>query len=294
MSRKRRSVENRPRISGVIPAMMVTLVITACATNTESQLKPLDKVLTGVPNPAMQEKWRSADAAGTLPPIDAIPAVKQGVTQRRPVLLQVAATEPQPPIIPPQTIATVQPFSRTPVVDYYGAFQITSHTPGVLIGTLKDRAEPLALYYKLPGKTQLIDLKEQTALNLLLSDDVVDTALQRRIVLRTAQGTTPFVFIAEGSPQLYTQTIEALKLTIEQLPFDEAPKGDERYPPVKLTYGADTLTLKPGEHGKLGEGERAVEAYLLESLAVGTQRALLREGQPYYVSVMLYRAIARE
>lgn len=290
MSRMHRSVESWPRISRMIPAAIATLAISACASTTEPPLKPLDKVLAGVPNPAMQEKWRSADAAGKLPPIDAIPTVKQGVTQRRPVMLQVAATEPQRPAIPPQTVATVQPFSRTPVVDYVGTFQVTSHKPGVLIGTLKDRAEPLALYYKLPGKTQLVDIKEQTALNLLLRDDVVDTALQRRVVLHTGQGTTPFVFIAEGSPQPYKQMIEVLQLTIEQLPFDEAPKGEERYPPVKLTYGADTLTLKPGERGNLGEGERAVEAYLLESLAVGTQRALLREGQPYYVNVMLYRA----
>jgi hypothetical protein len=278
------------RFSGVGLVAVSSLVLSACAVTTESQLKPIDKVLTGVPDPAMKERWRNADAAGALPPINAVPAAKQPVALRRPVWVQVAAAEPSRPVIAAQAIVAAQPFSRVPVTQYDGAFQITSHRPGVLIGTLKDRTEPLELYYRLPRQKQLLDIKEKIVLNLKLRDEVVDTALQRRVILHTAQGTTPFVFIAEGSQQPYRQTIEELKLTVEQLPADEAPKEVAQHPFVKLTYGDASLTLKPGERGKLGEGERALEAYLLESLAIEPQLTLLREGQPYYVNVILYRA----
>ncbi|MGC2167100.1 MAG: hypothetical protein WA632_13930 [Gallionella sp.] len=287
MSRMRNSARSLISIDSHISALLAALAVASCANTAAQQLKPIDKVLAGVSNPAMQEKWHSAEAAGTLPPIDAIPAVSSPLAVRRPVMLQVVATAPQRPLVQPQTVATVLPFSSSPVVHYAGAFQVTSHTPGVLIGVLNDRAAPLELYYKLPGDLGVAKIKEQTSLNLLLRDEVLDAALQRRVVLYDERGIAPFALIAEGSRQRFKQTIEPLQLTIEQLAGGEARKGGERYLPVKISYGNDVLTLKPGERGKIGAGGHAVEAYVIESLSV--DGAMLREGQPYYINVMLYR-----
>ncbi len=287
MSRLFKEVPGLTPIGRAIPAVLIALAVASCANTAAQQVKPIDTVLAGVSDPAMREKWRSAEAAGTLPPLAAIPAVISPLSVRRPVVLQVAAIEPQRPIVQPQTIATVQLFSTGPVSQYVGPFRVTSQKPGVLIGMLNDRDAPLELYYKMPDTLDVAAIKENTTLNLMLRDDVMDTALQRRVVLYDERGIAPFALIAEGSRQPYRQTFEALKLTIEQLPKGEARTGGEHYLPVKFSYGGDVLTLKPGQRGKLGKGDRAVEAYVLESVSI--ENAQLREGQPYYVNVMLYK-----
>jgi hypothetical protein len=278
--------ESSPMIRPVIPALLLALAAASCASPTVRQAKPLDRILAGVSDPAMQDRWRKADAAGTLPRIDAIPEPASPLAVRRPVALQVATIEAQRPTIQAGVVATVRPFSTSPVTNYSGTFKVTSNEPGVLIGTLNERDAPLELHYKLPDPRGFAAIKAQTTLNLILRDEVADTALQRRVILYDDQGINPFASFAEGSRKPYSQTIDALQLTIEQLTQGVMHEGGERYLPVRFSYRGKVLTLKPGERGRLGKGSRSLEAYVLDSLEV--ENALLREGQPYYINVVLY------
>ena len=157
------------------------------------------------------------------------------------------------------------------------------HEPGLLIGTLPQREEPVELHYKLPGERLQLAISESAKLQIIIRDEVVDSALQRRIILHTEEGTTPFVYIAEGSDQPYRLTIDGLKLVIEQ-------QRGEGNPPIVVKYAGSTVTLKQGERRRLGRGARAVEIFLLTSIAMSRQQSLLQEGQPFYVSLFLYRA----
>jgi hypothetical protein len=264
--------------------LIAWFVAIGCSTAPEKKLEPIDEMLLGVEDPKMQERWRRAEAEGTLPPIEAIAAPKQYVAQREPVVIKEPTARKRRPVIPLETVAGAQPFSVKPIAQYDGMVRITGHKPGVLIGVLQKNEESLELYYKLPDKRRQLAIKEQSRLRLSFRDEVVDSALQRRIILSTEEKTTPFVFIAEGSREPYKQTIDDLKLVIEQ------ERGEGENPPVRVTYAGDTVTLKPGDRRKLGEGERAVEVYLIDSIAMDPMRAMLLEGQPFYINIMLYRA----
>lgn len=60
-------------------------------------------------------------------------------------------------------------------------------------------------------------------------------------------------------------------------------------PPVEITYGGNSVTLNQGERQSLGDGAQAIEVYLLSSFAMDPRRAMLQEGQPFYVNLILYR-----
>lgn len=101
--------------------------------------------------------------------------------------------------------------------------------------------------------------------------------------MRTEQGTTPFISVAEGSDTPYRLVVEALNLTVDQL----EERGDG-HPPIKITYGDKTVTLKEGERSHIGESEHAVDVYLRESIAMSPKKAVLQEGQPFYIALMIY------
>lgn len=259
-------------------------LLTACASPGASRLSSLDQVLAGVPNADMQQRWRQAEAEGRLPPLQAIPVPRQGIEQRHRSVVAEPAREPIRPVIPARTVATVLPFSRMPVESYDGPYQIVSIKPGVIVGNLVHQEHPYELHYKLPGEVQQLAIAEPVEVTLSVRDEVVDSALQRRVVLSTRTGEVPLALIAEGSNAPYRLIMDAPDLSIEQVDVDEKTGVAG----LKVSYDGDSITLKPGGRGQVGR-ERPLAVYVLESSAMPRQRAMLQEGQPYYVNVMLYR-----
>jgi hypothetical protein len=252
----------------------------ACAT----PQRPIDRILAGVPGAPMREAWIQADRKGQLPPIDLVSVPV------RPVSLQAQATVTEPARPPPQAapiqpgaVLDVRPFSLAPMPHYQGPFLVIRQAEGLLVGKLPDRKEPLELRYRLPGKRQQLAADEGTVFRLAFRDEVADSALQRSVVLSSAEGTTPFVYLAEGSATPYRRTFDDLPLSVEQL-----SEGEE--PPVRVTYRDRSVVLKPGGRATLGDGALAVEAFLLESVAGDPRRTRLQEGQPYYVKLVVFRA----
>lgn len=275
-------VSNAGRI--LLKLLFVGVLATGCASAAgQKELKPVDKVLLGVSNPKMKQVWKQAEAKGELPPIEAIPTPKKHLTKREPTVVKEPVAPKRPPIITDKTLAKVEPFSLTPIVKYDGLFQVTKHEPGVLTGRLQQRDEQLELYYKLPGKLRSIPVSKTSELALSLRDEVAESALQRSIVLRNKEGEIQLVYIAEGSDKTYRRTIKSLNLIIEQ---------EEGYgsPPVSITYAGTTITLKEGEKQKVGDGQQTAEVFLITSTAMSPQQAMVREGQPYYVRLIMYKS----
>lgn len=280
-------VTDNPRIiqtaRWLVPTLLAGLLAISCASTQQKEMAPTDRVFTGVHDPQMQMVWKKAEAEGKLPPIAEIPTPKERVSQREPAVIREPKITIRRPLISETTVADAQPFSLKRLERYEGIFEVTQHEPGLLIGRLQQRADLLELYYKIPGERNRIAIVERAKLQLSFRDEVVDSALQRSIVLSTDKGTTPFVYVAEGSNEPYRKTLKQISLAIEQ-------QGKSGNPPVKITYRGQSVTLKQGERRKIGAGESAAEVYLLRSVAIRPQQALLQEGQPFYVTIMMYRA----
>ena len=138
------------------------------------------------------------------------------------------------------------------------------------------------ILYKIPDENNKIAVATGTTLKLRLLDRVEDGALQRNVILYNDSGTTYLIYIAEGDYKPLYKKFDEQNLTIEQ------QRGEEN-PSVKVTFAGDTLTLKQNERKKLGTGDKAIYVYLLESMAVDTRKFMLQEGQPFYVSILLFR-----
>jgi len=269
----------------IIAAAISAAVSSACSISRTHKAVQLDTVLQGVADPAMQQRWKRADAEGKLPPFDALAAPAKTVVRRQPVVMREPVTEPRRPVINAATVATVEPFSRTPIDAYDGPFQVLKHEPGLLVGTTNSSREPLELHYKLPNGARAITLRRDDALVLTLRDQVDDSALQRRVVLRRREGAALLVYLAEGSNTPYRQSISSVHLDIRQ-----RSDGENPHPPVEVTYGGATVVLKPGTHARIGRADRAAEIHLLESSARTKAQTMLGEGQRFYVNLILYAA----
>lgn len=258
--------------------------LNACATNKNQNMKPIDKLTAGIEDKQMRQLWIQAHEEGRLPPIERIPVPDKRVAERRPAKPDKMPPSPTPvrPLIHESVIAEIQPFSPKALHQYKGDFQIVENKPGVLVGRIRDADSLLEFHYKLPTKYKRVPLRERTRLQLNFRDDVRDSALQRRIVLSDKGDIAPFLYIAEGSNEPFYAVVREVGLKIEQ--------GKEiGNPPVKVTYKGDSVVLKQGQRKRMGRGDKAVEIFLRSSVAIDQKKEVLREGQPFYVNLVIYQ-----
>ncbi|MBE9561036.1 MAG: hypothetical protein IMF15_09620 [Proteobacteria bacterium] len=245
-------------------------------------MKPIDKVTVGIEDNEMRQLWVKADSEGKLPPIDKIPVPDKRLSQRIIVAEKIDGQKLNRPSIHESVIADIQPFSTVAITEYKGELQIIENKPGLLIGKIQKLDSQLELYYKLPIKNKVLPLKKKATLQLTLRDDVQDSALQRRIVLSDDGVIAPFVYISEGSNRPYNETIKEIGLKIQQ-------EDKSEHPPVKVTYKNKTVVVKQGERRKIQIGDKTIEVYLVSSVAINLKEQVLREGQPYYVRLVIYQ-----
>lgn len=290
MNKKIRNSLNKPFLKGrkLVKFFVLSSIvsISACATtnvNNSNKMKPIDQITIGIEDKEMRELWVQANNDGRLPPLEEIPIPDQRVSPRRHLVAQDSpVVKPARPLIHEKVIADIQPFSLKRLAQYKGDFQVIDNKPGVLIGKIRDSDTPLEFHYRLPVKSNVVHLRKNSGLQLLFRDDVQDSALWRRIILSDKGKIAPFVYISEGSNKPYVEVIKEIDLKIEQ----EKQTGN---PPVKVTYKDNVVTLKQGERGKIGSGDNAVEVYLRSSVAINQKEQVLREGQPYYVNLVIYQ-----
>jgi hypothetical protein len=282
-----RNTNDTPCRNGIILETIITLAVllcvSACATSTSNKdLKPIDRITIGIEGEDMRELWIKANNEGRLPSISQIPIPVSPVSVRHEITVsEVPVSKPVRPVIHDKVVADIQPFSLETLVQYDGDFQIIDNKPGVLIGKIRDIDNPMEFHYKLPITSRVVRLQKDTRLHLSFRDDVQDSALQRRIILSDKRNIAPFVYISEGSNEPYSVVIKVVDVKIEQ----EQETGN---PPVKVTYKGNVVVVKQGERRKIGSGENAVEVYLRSSVAISQKEQVLREGQPFYVNLVIY------
>ena len=177
----------------------------------------LRPILVAVQDSVMAERWLQAYKTDQLPPLETFPKTEQVVFQRRVRKIgQDSVIIGNPPVLPPELIATVEPFSRSPIGEYRGDYLVTDLFPERISGRLEKVQQPLDIYYRLPNKQQL-PIEKGARLSLTLFEDLVKEGSFVRIVnLSKDSSNTLLLYIADGSNEPYSKTIKELGLTIEE------------------------------------------------------------------------------
>lgn len=272
--------------SGLIHSTLVLAAIacTRVADDSPPRVSSVDQIIDAVPDSAMKQRWRDAEARGQLPSFDSLPAASRGVTTRTPAQVADSPRVPAPPSIQQGVVATVRPFSTRPVAEYVGAYVITSASAAAIRGTLAGRQEPFELHYKLPGGAQLIDIAPNAQYRLRVRDDVDNQSIRRDLILTTADRAPVLVYISDGGMRPYARRFDELPLSITQ----RAP-GRDSVALVTVTLGGASATLRPGERGQLTFGGTPIGVFLESSYWTPSDRVETAEGDAYHVTLMLYR-----
>lgn len=280
-------MRTRPRLTKTWLLLAVALpltVLNACDRGrTAGGPASVDNVVAGIHDPAMRKLWLDAQASNRLPPVDAIPAPEDPVTQRRPVIVKAAPPEAARPLIPEEAVIAVQPFSSKAIDRYSGGFEVLAHDQGIIRGMLREQGTDFEILYKLPTAQKRLKVERSAVLQLTYRDQVIGNALQRRIVLQDLRTKrAPLIAIAEGSRQPYQTVIKDLGLVIRQ-----GAEGEN--PPVTIRYMDQSVTLRQGEQKALGQGENRLNVYLLNSYARGKDQAPVDSPQAYYVNIIMFQ-----
>ena len=265
-------------------ALNVSLLFSGCASSADRRATlDAQKVSATLPPGPSRERWERAEAAGAVPPLSDLPKQPKSAVRVR----QVAQVkEPQRPArrpkIPKEAVADVQEFSTIPISEYRGPFEVTRNSEGLIVGRIRDHEAEVELHYRLPGERQTLPVNRKTQAQLILRSGAEATALQRLVVLHRDRAPV-LIYIAEGSEQPYRRTLEEVQITIEQLPAGDSVAS------VKITRGADSITLKPGESKQLPLPGGPLNIRLIESSARTRQQTLLTEGQQHYVNLIAWQ-----
>lgn len=269
----------------LITAMLLAAAIPSASAESKAATskKMLEQILTGIQDPAMRKLWQDAYDAGTLPALDKVPIPAHPVSQRTPYTIKAVAAEPRRPVIANTTTIDIQPYSSVPRNSYQGNYRILKHEPGLISGKLDDQAEAFEIFYKLPGDVQLSKLKTSATYQLTYTDEVMDSAQQRRIVLFDPETRhIPLAVIAEGANKPYSTTIDETGISIKQ-------HANGPNPPVTISYQGMTVVLRQGEHKQLGKNDKRIRVNLVSSYHQSPGADSLTEGQPYYIKIFIYQ-----
>lgn len=252
----------------------------------------LERILAGIRDQAMRQRWIDADRNGKLPALNKIPLPPRPFTKRGANRLQVAASRPRRPIISDRTIIDVQPYSPTARGHYEGAFLIQSQQVGSIVGSIRGSSrgkmgqeqEPFEILYRLPGHKALQTLATDTPYHLIVHDDVEDSAQQRRIILYDrANKRLALAIIAEGSRTPCKVTVESLALTITQQSSGPSPA-------INIDINGKAVVLKQGQQKDIAIHNEGATVYLVTSYHNMSDSSALIEGQPYYLKIIFFRA----
>jgi hypothetical protein len=250
----------------------------------ERQVQNLDQILAAVPDAAMRERWRAAQAEGRLPPLEMLRL------PTRPVSVRQRAT--LPPDAPPQTtarvpqgaVADVRAIASAPIADYDGTVTLDNVDQGRIVARLPEAARSVRVEvaYKLPQGATLAPPTPQPV-SLFLSESM-PTGSQRQIV-GLSQGRAPLLWrIADGDSKPYARTFAAAQLSVRQ----NAP-GSDGASTVTISYGGRSLTLRPGERSRARDAGGEVEFFLESSYYTPKASVELAEGDPYHVRLIAWR-----
>jgi hypothetical protein len=258
----------------------------------ERTVDNLDDVLAAVPDSAMRERWRAAQSAGQLPPLESLRVPTNPLSTRRPATVDTSRPSPPSMQIPQNAVADARALLTPPLSDYEGGVIVETIEPNRIVARLSDStagAPPqgrIEIHYKLPAGAQLVQLPASAALSLSFHESLEDGSL-RRIIGLMLERTPVLLRVSDGDRQPYARNFPAAQLSVRQ----NAP-GTDSVSTVMITYGGRTLTLRPGDRQRTRDARGELEFFLESSYYTPPARVALSEGDPYHVRLMVYRVRA--
>jgi hypothetical protein len=254
----------------------------------ERQVENLDQILQAVPDNAMRERWRTAQAEGKLPPLELLRLPTQPISLRQRATVPQAGPPPTTASVPQGAVADVRAVATPSVADFDGSVTLDTVEQGRIVARLPEsaRAARVEVAYKLPQGATLAPPASQPV-SLFMSESM-PAGSQRRIV-GFSQNRTPLLWrIADGDSKPYSRTFAVAGLTVRQ----NAP-GKDGVSTVTIAYGGRTLTLRPGERNRARDARGEVEFFLESSYYTPAASVELAEGDPYHVRLIAWRVQAQ-
>lgn len=250
----------------------------------------LAMILERVKGESMRQLWREAYDEERLPDLATFPIRNpdERVSERRrqePVpLTRAGMGDRRRPEIIEEAKADILFFAPTPVFDYQGPFKTIEHLPGRIVGRASGRNEAWEILYKVPDEAGLPQLATGSKLHLIYSLTMVDGSVRERLELKDAAGGLLLFFLSDGDGTPYHRSFDHIPLAVQQ-----KEKNDDGIAPVAVMLRRQSATLKPGQAMRVGSGDDELELYLMVSFYTKKSAAHLEEGNPYYVTLVLYR-----
>jgi hypothetical protein len=255
----------------------------------EERVEDLDEVLAAVPDSAMRARWREAEAAGRLPPLDSLRVPTNPIGTRRPATVDTMRQPPPNVQIPQGAVADVRAVVTPAIIDYEGPATIEEVGATSIILRLADTVAGAAtqarmeIHYKLPAGARLVQLPASAAVSLSFHESVEDGS-QRKIIAIAQERAPVLMRVSDGDRTSYARAFRAAGLSARQ----NAP-GADSISTVTFTYAGRALTLRPGERQRTRDAGGEVEIFLESSYYTLPAGVMLAEGDPYHVRFMVYR-----
>ena len=284
------AIVRAPRSVVQVVVLAVSIISIGCRAQEPAvrQVQNLDEVLAAVPDAAMRERWRAAQAEGRLPPLESLRLPTQTVAVRQRATVPAATAPPQTTARVPQgAVADVRAIANPPVANYDGNVTLDSVDRERIVARLPDGAQAarVEVAYKLPDGATLATPTQQPV-SLLLSESIASGS-QRRIV-GFSQERAPLLWrISDGDRKPYARTFAAAQLSVRQ----NAP-GADGVSTVTISYGGRQIMLRPGERNRARDARGEIEFFLETSYYTAPASVELSEGDPYHVRLVAWRVQA--
>lgn len=279
-------------VATCLSLVLCAALVSSCrpAEPAERRVEDLEDVLAAVPDSAMRERWREAQDAGRLPPLDSLRVPTNPIATRTPATVDTTRQVPPSVQIPQGAVADARAAVTPPISDYEGPATLEEVGATSMILRLTDTAaagaatQPrMEIHYTLPTGARLAQLPASASVSLIFHESV-ESGSQRRIIAVAQERAPVLVRVSDGSQTPYARTFRGAQLSVRQ----NAPDADS-ISTVTITYAGRALTLRPGERQRTRDARGDVEIFLESSYYTPAARVQLAEGDPYHVRFMVYR-----
>jgi len=283
--------ESKLGASCLLPALFAaSLASCRPAEPAERRVEDLEEVLAAVPDSAMRERWREAQEAGRLPPLDSLRVPTNPIGTRTAATVDTTRQAPPSVQIPQGAVADARAAVTPAITDYEGPAILEEVGAASMTLRLTDTTaagaatQPrMEIHYTLPTGARLAQLPASAPVSLTFHESV-ESGSQRRIIAVTEERAAVLMRVSDGNRTPYARTFRGAQLSVRQ----NAP-GADSISTVTITYAGRALTMRPGERQRTRDARGEVEIFLESSYYTPEERVQLAEGDPYHVRFMVYR-----
>jgi hypothetical protein len=134
------------------------------------------------------------------------------------------------------------------------------------------------------ANAQPLAIRASDSLTLTLRDEVVDGSMRQLVHLRAARDPAILMYVSDGARTPYARRFEDIPLAVTQ---DRT--GSDNVAAVSVNYAGQSFRMLPGDRRQARDANGTVELFLQSSYFTPPERVALAEGDPYHVTLVVYR-----